>query len=71
MLLQYIVMDKKTNESNHDPKQVELARTVERLANHNYELKSLILRHGDNQIKVKLEKLMKKYSGVPYEDHAA
>lgn len=42
----------------------ELTRTVEKLAAHNVELKTLILRSGDGDMKNKLEKLMKKYSGA-------
>ena len=41
----------------------EMSVTVDRLAAHNMELKTLILRYGDAELKNQLEKLMKKYSG--------
>ena len=49
----------------------ELRKTVGNLAAHNWELKMLILRHGDTQLKNRLEKIMKKYSGATYEHDAA
>jgi hypothetical protein len=41
----------------------ELRRVAGNHAEHNYELKQLILRHGDVNMKSRLTKLMKKYSG--------
>ena len=41
----------------------ELRRVSGNLAEHNYELKQLILRYGDGNMKSRLNKLMKKYSG--------
>ena len=50
-------------EKEYRAKLDELSLTVDRLAAHNLELKTLILRHGDAELKNQLEKLMKKYSG--------
>lgn len=56
-------MNKQATEQEYLLKINELTRTVDSLAAHNVELKTLILRCGDQQMKSKLEKLMKKYSG--------
>ena len=39
----------------------ELRRVSDNLVQHNYELKQLILRYGDGNMKSRLTKLMKKY----------
>ncbi len=49
----------------------ELSDTVEKLVEHNIELKSLILRSGDREIKGKLEKLMRKHGGSNLEQDVA
>jgi len=41
----------------------ELRRVADNFAEHNYELKQLILRHGDFNMRSRLTKLMKKHSG--------
>jgi len=56
-------MEDKISESEYRARLEELSRTVDQLAAHNLELKTLILRSGDSELKNKLEKLMKKYSG--------
>ena len=56
-------MEKKFCEKECRARLDELSLTVDRLAAHNLELKTLILRHGDTELKNQLEKLMKKYSG--------
>jgi len=40
----------------------ELGRMAYNFAQHNYELKKLILQYGDDKMKSRLEKLMEKYS---------
>lgn len=57
-------MDNPERESEYRRKLDELSCTVERLARHNLEIKDLILRYGDRQLKARLEKLMRKYSGA-------
>ncbi len=64
-------MDDHTSKEKYLLKIDELSRTVERLVTHNIELKTLILRSGNDALKSNLDKLMRKSSGAGTEREVA
>ena len=56
-------MEYEQEDEGREKEMEEFKRVAYNLAEHNYELKQLILRYGDVNMKSRLTKLMKKYGG--------